>query len=336
LKLKTIEKFDKKSMHIIYNKWPKIAKESYESKQKIIEFKKINHIVFSGMGGSGTLGDIFSAIFSCTNIQIDVIKGYNLPKTVSKNTLVISTSVSGNTIETISVLKDAIKKNCKIISFSSGGKIINMCNKNKIEYRIIPKSINPRTSLVEYLYSMLKVLQPILPITKKEVKDSIIELEKTMNNISSKNLHSNNLSLKLAKSMSKIPVVYFPDGLGAAAVRFKNSLEENSKMHIIIEDVIEVCHNGIVSWENYSKDIRPILIQGKNDNKKTKKHWLVLKEFFATKKIKYEEVNSIDGNILSKIINLIYLLDYATIYRAIINQKDPSPVISIDFIKKRV
>jgi glucose/mannose-6-phosphate isomerase len=61
-----------------------------------------------------------------------------------------------------------------------------------------------------------------------------------------------------------------------------------------------------------------------------------LKEFFATKKIKYEEVNSLEGNILSKIINLIYLLDYATIYRAIINQNDPSPVIPIYFIKKRV
>ncbi len=336
MKLKTIEKFDKKSMYAIYDKWPEIAEESYESKQKTIQFKKVNHIVFSGMGGSGALGDIFSSIFSCTNIQIDVIKGYKLPKTVSKNTLVISTSVSGNTIETISVLKDAIKKNCKIIVFSSGGKIINICNKNKIEYRIIPKHINPRTSLVAYLYSMLKVLQPIIPITKKEVKDSIRKLEKTRKNISSENLHSNNLSLKLAESISKIPVVYFPYGLGAAAIRFKNSLEENSKMHIIIEDVIEACHNGIVSWENYSKDVRPILIQGKNDNIKTKKHWLVLKEFFATKKIKYEEVNSLEGNILSKIINLIYLLDYATIYRAIINQNDPSPVIPIYFIKKRV
>jgi len=102
-------------MYAIYDKWPEIAEESYESKQRTIQFKKVNHIVFSGMGGSGALGDIFSSIFSCTNIQIDVIKGYKLPKTVSKNTLVISTSVSGNTIETISVLKDAIKKNCEII-----------------------------------------------------------------------------------------------------------------------------------------------------------------------------------------------------------------------------
>jgi len=336
LNLKTIEKIDKKSMHVIYDNWPKIAKESYKLEQKIIQIKKVNHIVFSGMGGSGTIGDIFSSIFSCSNIQVDVIKGYKLPKTISKNTLVITTSVSGNTSETISVLKEAIKNKCETITFSSGGKIIEICKKNTTEYRIIPEHVNPRASLVTYLYSMLKVLQPIIPITKKEINNSIVKLKKTGKSISSNNLHSNNMSLKLAESISEIPVIYFPYGLGAAAIRFKNSLEENSKMHVIAEDVIEACHNGIVSWENNSNSIKPILIQGKNDNIKTKKHWNVLKKFFSSKKIKYEDVNSIEGDILSKIINLIYLLDYATIYRAIINQIDPFPVEPITYIKKRI
>lgn len=323
-------------MYKIYDEWPEMAQKAYEFEHEFIQFKKINHIVFSGMGGSGTLGDIFSSIFSCTNIQIDVVKGYKLPKTVSKNTLVIATSVSGNTIETISVLKEAIKNKCKIISFSSGGKIIELCKKNKIEYRIIPQNINPRTSLVIYLYSMLKVLKPIIPISENEVNMSIKKLKITQKLISSKNLQSTNLSLHIAKSISNIPVIYFPYGLGAVAIRFKNSLEENSKMHVIIEDVIEACHNGIVAWENASKNTRPILIQGQDDNIKTKKHWKVLKQFLDTKKIKFEEVYSLEGDILTKIINLIYLLDYATIYRAVINQTDPFQVDSINYIKKHV
>ncbi len=331
-----LEKIDKKSMYKIYDNWPEIAQESYESKHKVIKLKKVSHIVFSGMGGSGTLGDIFSSIFSNTNIQVDVVKGYKLPKTISKKTLVITTSVSGNTSETISVLKEAIKNKCKIISFSSGGKIMNICKKNKIEHRVITQQINPRGSLVAYLYSMLKVLQPIIPITKNEVYTSIKKLKKTRKNISSKNIHSSNMSIKLAKSISQIPVIYFPYGLEATAIRFKNSLEENSKMHVIVENVIEACHNGIVSWENYSNDLRPILIIGKNDNIKTKKHWRVLKKFFISKKIKFEEVNSIDGDILSKIINLIYLFDYTTIYRAVINQVDPYQVEPINYIKKRI
>ncbi len=336
LDIRTIEKFDKKLMYKVYDNWPQIAEKAYQSKYKKIKLKKIDHIVFSGMGGSGTLGDIFLSIFSCTNIQVDVVKGYKLPKTVSKNTLVVTTSVSGNTSETISVLEEAIKNNCKIITFSSGGKIIKMCKKKKIEYRIIPKDINPRTSLVAYLYSMLNILQPIIPITKKEIGISINELKKTQKSISSKNLNSNNLAIKLAKSINNIPVVYFPFGLGAVAIRFKNSLEENSKMHVIIEDIIEACHNGIVAWENKSKDFGPILIQGEDDNIKTKTHWSVLKKFFRIKKIKFEEVNSLKGGILSKIINLIYLLDYVTIYKAVIDEVDPFPVESINYIKKYV
>lgn len=323
-------------MHKIYDEWPKIAQKAYKFEHKVIQYKKVNHIVFSGMGGSGTLGDIFASIFSCTNIQIDVVKGYRLPKTVSKNTLVIVTSVSGNTAETISVLKEAIKNKCKIISFSSGGKIIELCKNNKINYRIIPQDINPRTSLVAYLYSMLKVLKPIIPISENEVNMSIKKLKITQKLISSENLHSSNLSLKIAKSISKIPVIYFPYGLGSVAIRFKNSLEENSKMYVIVEDVIEACHNGIVAWENTSENIRPILIQGYDDNIHTKKHWKILKNFFNVKNIKYIEIKSLKGDILTKIINLIYLLDYVTIYRAIINKTDPFLVEPINFVKKRI
>lgn len=323
-------------MYAVYDKWPEIAEKQFNSELKKIKFRKIKHIVFSGMGGSGTLGDIFASIFSSTNIHVDVVKGYKLPKTVSKNTLVIITSVSGNTVETVSVLNEAIKTKCKIISFSSGGKIKRVCEKNKIDYREIPEYINPRTSLVTYLYSMLRVLQPILPISKKEIEMSIKKLKNLKESISSENLQENNVSLKLAQSISDIPVVYFPFGLGAVAIRFKNSLQENAKMHIIIEDVIEACHNGIVAWENNSKMTRPILIIGKNDNIKTKNHWKILKKFLQREKIKYDEITSLEGNILTKIINLIYLLEYTTIYRAVINQVDPFPVKPINFIKKRV
>lgn len=323
-------------MYKIYDEWPEISQKSYDFDHKVIEFRNINHIVFSGMGGSGALGDIFSSLFSSTNIHVDVVKGYRLPKTISKNTLVVTTSVSGNTAETIQILKNAIQNKSKLIAFSSGGKMIEICKKNQIEYRIIPQYVNPRTSLVAYLYSMLKTLDPIIPIAKSEVETSIKKLKETKKQISSENLFLNNPSLELAKCMSAIPVIYYPYGLESAAIRFKNSLEENSKMHVIIEDVIEACHNGIVAWEKISEELKPILIQGQDDNIKTKKHLKILKKFFKIKNIDFFEVNSLDGNILTKIINLIYLFDYATIYRAVINKIDPYQVKPIDFIKNNL
>ena len=106
-------------------------------------------------------------------------------------------------------------------------------------------------------------------------------------------------------------------------------------MHVITEDIIEACHNGIVAWEKDS-NVKPVLIRGKNDYIKTIERWDIIEEFFQEKNIDYKTINSLEGNILSKMVNLIYLLDYSSIYSAVLNNTDPSPVNSIDFIKNRL
>ena len=322
-------------MYAIYDRWPEIAKNAYNSNVNPVDFKNIEHIVFAGMGGSGALGDIFSSILSKTNVHVTLVKGYLLPKTVDSNTLVVPTSVSGNTVETSTVIESARKLGCKIIAFSAGGKIENYCIKSKIEYRKIPQHLSPRVSFTEFLYSMLKVLEPILPIEKQDIIQSIVQLENLSKSISSDNLSENNSSLKLAEWIKGIPMIYYPWGLQAAAIRFKNSLQENSKTHAITEEVLEASHNGIISWEKPSI-VQPILLEGEDDYLKTKERWKILKEYFEENNIDYREVFSIKGNILAKLINLIYLLDYTSIYCAILSKTDPSPITSIDFIKSRL
>jgi len=333
--LKDIELYDVKKMYQVYDKWPQIAKEAFASKLEPVNHSKIDNIIFAGMGGSGTLGDIFSSILSKTNIHVSVVKGYHLPKTVDSNTLVIVTSISGNTVETLSVLKLTLKLPCKVIAFSSNGNMKNFCEENKIDFRNISMEHSPRASFTRFFYSMLKVLQPILPIDKNDVEESLIQLEDLSKKISSKNLTNENNALDLAKWINGIPLIYFPAGLNAAAIRFKNSLQENSKMHTIAEDVIEACHNGIMSWE-ISSNVQPILLEGEDDFPKTKERWEILKEFFNNKQIEFQEVHSVKGNIISKLINLIYLLDYTSIYLAIINKTDPTSIDSINFVKKRL
>jgi len=330
-----LEKFDPDCMHNVYDKWPQIAKDAYNSELEVIDFKDINHVVFSGMGGSGTIGDLFSSILSKSNIHTTVVKGYVLPKTVDENTLVVATSVSGNTAETISTLESASKKNCKVISFSSGGIMESFCTKNNIQYRKIPKIHSPRTSFPNFAYSILKTLNSIIPIDKQEIIQSIKLLENISKEISSTNLSETNPSLDLANWIDGIPVIYYPWGLQATAIRFKNSLQENAKTHAIVEDVIESGHNGIVSWERPSNMV-PVMIEGTDDHTKTKERWEILRQYFDENDIKYKEIFTINGGILSKIVCLIYLLDYATIYYATQLGIDPSPIKSIDFIKERL
>lgn len=329
-----MNKIDKQKMYQIYDKWPKLALNSYQKKYKIRNYENIDHIVFAGMGGSGAIGDLFSAILSKTNIHVSLVKGYHLPNTVDSNTLVVAISISGNTVETLAVLNSARKLDCKLIAFSSGGEMENICKKYKIDFQKINMVHSPRASFINYVYSILNILNPIIPIKKQDIFESIDELTKLSKQINS-SVKKQNPSFLIANWLSGIPLMYYPWGLQAIAVRFKSSLQENAKSHAIIEDVIEASHNGVVSWEKPSS-VRPLLLQGKDDYIKTKERWTILKEYFDKNKIEYLEVKSPKGNILTKLVCLIYLLDYASIYYAILNHTDPSPVKSIQFIKKRL
>ena len=330
-----LDKYDRSGMYKIYDNWANVAKDAYESDLVPVHLKNIDHIVFAGMGGSGAIGDLFASILSKTNIHVSVVKGYLLPKTVDKNTLVVTTSVSGNTVETLTVLDSAKKLDCNIIAFSSGGKMKEYCIKNQINYKKIELIHSPRASFIKFSFSIMKILNSILPITQNQITECIDELLKLQKQISSNNLSDSNPSINLANFISGIPLIYYPYGLQSSAIRFKSSMQENAKTHAIIEDVVEACHNGIVAWEKPSI-VQPILLRGHDDFVKTKERFDIMKEFFDKNNIEYVEIKSISGNIITKLVTLNYLLDFASIYAAILSETDPSPVPSITFIKSKI
>jgi len=335
LKIDDIKSIDSDSMSEVYDRWPQIARKNFSVNFSKVDIKNIDHIVFAGMGGSGTIGDVFASILSKTDIHVTVIKGYLLPKTVDDSTLVVTTSISGNTLETISILKNVEKMNAKFVALSSGGIMEKFCMDKKIKYYKIEEEHSPRASFVGFLYSALNILEQIVPVKKTDVSESIESLFNIQKSVCSKNLNETNEALQIAEWIKEIPMVYYPSGLQSAAIRFKNSMQENAKMQVMTEDVIEACHNGIVAWDK-PKNVQPVLIQGKDDYVKTKERWEIIKELFRENGIQFKEIFSQEGSILNKLVCLIYLLDYASIYNAIISKTDPTPIKSIDFIKKRL
>ena len=126
--------------------------------------------------------------------------------------------------------------------------------------------------------------------------------------------------------------MYYPWGLQSAAIRFKNSLNENTKIHAICEDIVEATHNGIVAWEKNS-NVFPIIVKGTDDYEKTKKLWNFVEKYFKENKINYVTIQTRNGSIITKLICLIYLLDYTSIYAAICSETDPTPVKPINYFK---
>lgn len=90
-----------------------------------------------------------------------------------------------------------------------------------------------------------------------------------------------------------------------------------------------------MSWEKPS-NVQPIMIKGQDDHFRTKERWNIVEEYFRHNQIDYKEIISVKGGILTKLINLIYILDFSTIYLAALTKIDPSPVESIEFIKEKL
>ena len=332
LDINTLKKFDSSLMYETYDKWPQLARSAYESELNSVSFDNIDHIILVGMGGSGAVCGVLSGILSKTQIHTSVVKGYHLPNTADENTLVIVVSVSGDTVETISVLESALAKSCHVVSFSSGGKLQQICEEKKLTHFVVPQVHSPRASFPAFLYSILNALSGIIPTSQADVAESLNALEYLQKQISSENLTTTNPALSIAEWISGIPLLYYPWGLEPAATRFKNSLQENAKTHVISEDIVEATHNGIVAWEKPSSVV-PILIRGSDDYAKTKSLWDLLEDYFKEQNIDYRVINSVEGSILSKLVCLIYLCDYISIYTSILAETDPSPVSSIDYFK---
>ena len=331
---KSLLKLDPQKIIETYDKWPEIGQQSYEDSADILDIKNFSNITFAGMGGSNSINTVISSILSKNKIPSFNLNGFDFPNHLDSDSIFIATSVSGNTLETLTALDSARKADCQIIAFSEGGKIEEYCKKHGLEHRKVSKFHSPRASFTSFLYSMLRILQPILSISEKEILESLNQLSVTKQKIYSKNITDTNPSMDLASWFPKTPVIYYSKLLEASAVRFRNSFNENAKSHAITNELTEACHNEIVCWELPTTS-KPMLVRTNNDHKRTAETWNILKEFFEEKEIEYKEIFSNNGNILSQLVGLIYLFDYSTIYYAIKCGINPSPIISTEYFKNK-
>lgn len=312
----------------VYENWPKYAQESYDNAKPIkVKFEKI---IFCGMGGSGLVFDILSSLI--LDKQVIINKGYVLPKNIS-NSLMIFNSASGDTIETITALKTALKSKNKIIAFSSGGKLENFCKKNKITHIKYDMQSSPRASLPVSLYTILGTLSDSFGIKKSMITKSIKSLHDAKKKIF-ENVDSNP-AINLAEFIKDGPICYHSPELFPVALRFSQDFQENCKKFATQGDVIESCHNFINSWETLT-NFSPILLRGCNDDKNTIKRFEVWIEYFKTRGISYKELYSIKSDLLTQFMTLMYEMGLSTIYHAVQNDIDPTLLEAIDFVKARV
>ena len=190
--------------------------------------KKFSNILICGLGGSGIGGTIVNDIVSpISNIPILATKDYSIPNFVDENTLVIASSYSGNTEETIYALEKCQKRNAEICIITSGGKLKNIAEENNYNHIVIPGGQPPR-AMFGYAFTELFFVLNHYGIIDDSFQS---DFEKSISLLDSEKESIQKEAMELAKKMyQKTPVIYVANGFEGVAIRFRQQINENSKM----------------------------------------------------------------------------------------------------------
>ncbi|MBA3682797.1 MAG: bifunctional phosphoglucose/phosphomannose isomerase, partial [Bacteroidetes bacterium] len=266
---------------------------------------------------------------SC-NVPIIICKDYFLPAFVNSNTLLIVSSYSGNTEETLSALQQAISKKAQIVCITSGGKVLELAKQHQFDFIEIPGGNPPRSCIGYSLVQLIKILVTKNFADKKLFSDlerSIALLDKEIINIKTE-------AQKIAeKLVNKICVIYSLGTCEGAAVRFRQQINENSKMLCWHHVFPEMNHNELVGWTTKNDTLVVVTFHTSFDYARTKKRYDVCKPIFEKYSNGVIDIVAKGESKLEQFLYLINIGDWISCYIAELRGIDPVEVNVIDHLK---
>jgi glucose/mannose-6-phosphate isomerase len=344
--LDDIKRIDPKGMYTWIADFPKQAAHAVAIGKKAklkLNVKGIQNIVLTGLGGSAIGGDLLrSYLGNELAVPFIVNRYYTLPKFVGPKTLVIISSYSGNTEETISAYKDAIKRKAKVLCISTGGVVAEMAKKQKHPWVQVPPGLSPRAALGYSFFPLLVVLSK-LGIIKSKDKD----IKETLQLLAAKSaqysnpLASENAPLRLAEQLKgKFPIIYSPaEHLDTINVRWRGQIAENAKQLSSGHVLPEMNHNELVGWKVLTElmsKMHVIFLRDAGTHPRVAVREAITKQIVSQYAGGVTEVVSEGKSLLARMFSLIHFGDWVTLYLAILNIEDPEPVKVIDFLKNEL
>jgi glucose/mannose-6-phosphate isomerase len=295
----------------------------------------IRNVYVSGLGGSG-IGANFVSEFTRDSLKVpfQVGKGYSIPASVNKFTLVIVSSYSGNTEETLASFEALLQTGAKIVCIASGGKVIAKAKELDLDFIEVPANWpSPRAclgfSLVQQLF-VLNYLKLIGNQVIKQIEASIQLLEKEREDIKK-------MAQKLAGDLlGKIPVIYTTDRMESVAVRFRQQVNENSKCLAWHHVVPEMNHNELVGWREKNNQLAVVYFRNKDDFKRNAVRVDINKNIISEYTSTVIELWSKGKNLVEQSMYFVFLGDYITCYLCDLRGFDSIEVKVIDYLKNEL
>ncbi|MBF25731.1 MAG: bifunctional phosphoglucose/phosphomannose isomerase [Flavobacteriales bacterium] len=305
------------------------------------EINNIQNIIILGQGGSAIGGVIVKNLLKeeIRDIPIIINQDYTLPNFVNNKTLVIASSYSGNTEETLSTLQQANNKNGKIFCIWSGGEMQNFAINNSIPYVIIPSGRAPRAmlcySIIQILFVICKINKSILSKYFNQLENNLLETRKYLISCQESII---NISYKVASDIgNNMPFIYTYSNYEGVAIRFKQQLNENAKKHACYNLIPEMNHNEIVPWIKKTSCVIPIFINPSNNqfDRNIKRMALTIKSIKKNVK-SIVELKLNNSTYIQQYFYFLHLVDWISIRLAELDNVDPDNIELIDKLKKHL
>lgn len=317
------------------------------SKLKLDKYKDIQNVVVAGMGGSALGGRIVHALeFKNLRLPLEIVTNYHLPNYVGKNTLVILSSYSGSTEETLSSANDAINKNAKIVAISTGGKLLDIAQKENFPIYKIDPSFNPsgqpRMGLGYSISAILAILSnlKLINTSSKDIESSIENSQKFIKEYGARTPSTKNIAKLLAqKFSSKLPILISSEHLVGSTHAMKNQLNENSKtfsMHFEISELNHHLMEGLRYPAKAKEFIRFLFFESSNYFDRIQKRYPITQDVIRENGYDYEIYKLVSKNKLDEVFEILILGSFVSFYISIIHGIDPSPIPWVDYFKKKM
>lgn len=339
--------FDKSNFKRFLKKLPEQILESkklFKDSSLNVTISKIKNIIHLGMGGSAIVGDILNdAFFNELKIPMTVIRGYDIPNYCDKNSLVIASSYSGNTEETLSAVAKAKRKGAQIVALTSGGEILQKAKKYNWPYLTVPEGYPPRQAFGYMFFTALQLLNQFVknPISDRKISE-IYKLAKLVVECNDEQTADGKILTKdLAINLqNRIPIIYSAEPyFKSVAMRWKTQFQENSKSMAFCNVIPEMNHNEIVGWEMDNpclKNYLVIFLESEINHSRINARIKLTKNIIRDKGVNVAEIYAQGTTVLENIISLICTGDWVSYYLALLYDKSPEAILNIDYLKSEL
>ncbi len=299
-------------------------------------------IIVLGMGGSAIGGDLLRAYLPSLPIPFVVNRSYDLPAGANETMLVIASSYSGNTEETLSSFEQAVAKKIPIVCLTTGGTLAERATALGFPLFSSKPGMQPRAALAFSFVPILLLLEK-LGLTQGEeakIERTATLLEKLAERYGPNHLDDSNLAFKQAGDLlHRIPVIYAPQDYEAVALRWRGQIHENAK-HVAFSNVLpEMNHNELEGWSHpidLVQHFSVVLLRTSDEHERISRRYEAIHDIFRSKQVDVFEISAEGETRLERLFSLIALADWTSLYMALFSGLDPTAIATIEAFKQKM